>query len=277
LTIFKELLNKYINTHRVESDKTIYSIRKFIYDLIVIAKIYNGKEWAVYRDDNVNRVHTLVTSLRSELRHFIEVQRIDESLVSVDLSNSQVFLVNLELQNAGIDLSAPDVVHFRELSSSGKFYEFIQEQTGYQSRNRVKTKFFSGYFFCANDKSNRDFEEVMAYHFPTIHDHVWREKKTDYKSFSIGLQRAESEFFIDRILPRLIQESPSGSFSTTLHDSVITNESNKQLVERIILEEFAKEELYPKVKIEEYGFNQIFESREMPPCRIWRDGLKTIR
>jgi len=116
-----------------------------------------------HRDHNVKRYHTLLTTMKSELRNFITFQ--GEELVNIDISNSQPYLINgllkpefwnpnkdeefniqffksksfydvnnvnltkyimLHVPELSIDMT--ELESFQQITSSGHFYQFLNEQ-----------------------------------------------------------------------------------------------------------------------------------------------------
>ncbi|GAF79995.1 unnamed protein product, partial [marine sediment metagenome] len=62
-------------------------------------------------------------------------------------------------------------------------------------------------------------------------------------------QRVESDFVFGKCIDRLRREYPA-LFVTTIHDSIMTTEDNGELVQGIMLDEFAKLNVHPTVRLE---------------------------
>jgi hypothetical protein len=256
---------KYSLKEKIESK---YRLLKDVINLCRIASsVYNE----VYRDNTSFRVHSVLTNLRSDLRGFLKIRDLDEGLELIDLCNSQVFLVNLLLKERYKDFDQrTDLKLFYELTSGGQFYEFLMEKMNGLDRDRIKKEFFANYFFCKIRKRENQYSKIMKELFPSIDEYVRDEKKEKHNRFAIKLQQAESNFFIDKIVPRLMTELPPHSFVATIHDSIMTNMSCADQVESILKDEFAKESLRPTFKRKSLKINREIQVMEelSPPVRL---------
>src|SRR6185436_4029672 len=97
----------------------------------------------------------------------------------------------------------------------------------------------------------RECVKFMETYFPSIHSLIVRSKLISHRELAIKLQKLESHIFIDIIVPRLINELDENDFISTIHDSIVTNQSAVEKVVLIIKEEFLKIGLSPTIKINE--------------------------
>jgi hypothetical protein len=227
-----------------------YRVNKVLHDLAQVSRILTGNYKPIFRDQTSHRIHSFLTSLRKELRGFLSIKDLNEDLYSIDLANSQVFLLNLLLRSKyPTDQESQDVKKFYEITSSGQFYEHCGKVL-LGDRAYVKKNFFKKYLFCKNKYADPKIIDLMSSEFPTVHKFVTEAKLANHKDLAIGLQKAESELFIDRIVPRLIASLGEKDFVATIHDSIITNKSAVAKVESVIMDEFAKVGLKPTLKMQ---------------------------
>lgn len=213
-------------------------------------------------DSTAGRIHNNITNLSSDLRQFLRYN--NQELVEIDINNSQPFLFNLLIQDyldslsymdSNIYLSYgnqsltryPDIELYKELTSKGKFYEYLMPYFPNVSRQEFKKKVFGRIFY--NGEKKYEYEEWFTFQdiFPTVAKIISYYKKDNYKNLAISLQKAEAEIMINRIVPRL---AGKGIYTLTIHDSILTTEGNTEEVKEIILDEFKNQYgLIPSIKI----------------------------
>ena len=225
-------------------------------------------------DDIAGRVHTNITNLSRDLRCFLNHE--GKPLINIDICNSQPFLFNILIQdffkakqpntsfsfnnntlynNLPYVVQFPDVMMYESLTSEGKFYEYLMKEAGinYSIENRAKFKkiIFKKVFYCKN-RGNYTYKEAKLFRklFPHINNIILNFKKDDYKQLAIKLQRAEADLMINKICKRISFERPE-IFVSTIHDSILTTEENKDYICNVIFSEFEKNyNLEPSIKIE---------------------------
>jgi hypothetical protein len=262
------ILDKYRAS--VEDD---YTLPMALRDLTVSFGVFTRTYPLLIRDTTSFRVHSFLTTLRSELRGFLRIRDLDEGLVNIDLKNSQLFFLNKMLQEKYPECrSTDDVKLFDELTSDGRFYEFVAQEMSIPDRDTVKKQIFRSYLFCKNRHCRKNYSSFMSAYFPNVHKCVTELKVENYKHLAISLQSTESRFMIDRIVPRLMNELTKADFIATIHDSIVTNESASTKVASIMLDEFAKDGLKPSIKIEgiepKGGFQQDLKLMSEPEIVI---------
>jgi len=72
----------------------VNALLKYNHNRYSIDRMAN-RDYIFHVDDTVNRLHTNLTLMKSDFRHYITIS--DEPLVSIDISNSQLYLLSLLL------------------------------------------------------------------------------------------------------------------------------------------------------------------------------------
>ena len=171
------------------------AIMKFNVGLINVDKLAN-RQFHFNRDDTSGRLHTNLTNIKKELRHFIKYK--DQSLVSVDIRNSQPLMASLVLNpkfwrdekclikplnrddlelfrynntifkhqqhnSCSIMMSKTmqmvdmqDVVNFNQLSSEGQVYEYIGSELRMNDINHLQEG------ICRNDLKKMIFQTMFS-------------------------------------------------------------------------------------------------------------------
>lgn len=253
---------------------TNYSFDPYLFNSYKISIDYLNRKNFYFKVDNVaGRIHTNISNLPKELRPFLNYN--GQKLINIDISNSQPFLFNILMLNHFSNnfqspnsllynsfnnflLTSPYVVQFSdvkmyvELTSKGKFYEYVMNEAGVKEKERgiFKKIFFERIFFCKNSKRKYKVAKLFRNLFPNVYDVITDYKKEDYTQLAIKLQSAEAEIMINKICKRIAQERPE-IFVSTIHDSILTTEENKDYICSVILNEFESNfNLKPSIKIE---------------------------
>jgi len=221
-----------------------------------------GKNYFFVADKTAGRVHNNITNLPSDLRPFLRYN--NQELVEIDIANSQPFLFNLLIIDYFINntqpspylppsydnqysTSYPDIILYKELTSNGKFYEYMMQYLPIMGRDEFKKKLFGRIFY--NDDKKFLYEEWSIFQdiFPTVAHIISFYKRNNYKDLAISLQKVEADIIINRIVIRLEKES---IYCLTIHDSILTTPNNAEIVKQIMLEEFEKHfGLIPTIRI----------------------------
>jgi hypothetical protein len=81
-------------------------------------------------------------------------------------------------------------------------------------------------------------------------------KINDYRKFSVGLQKIESDMVLRTICKRIFDEKPDIPIFT-IHDSILSTPENIEYIKRIMNEEFYKKmTILPELKIEDYSMEK---------------------
>lgn len=238
-------------------------------------------------DDNINRLHSNLTNLRSILRNALTFK--GEQLISIDLKNSQPFIslsifnknilgiLNLEDNYYSImlgeKLKTIDIKGFElycELVESGLLYEFLQKQYEeklgmvFNSRKEVKALVFQVLFtdnrFITQDKAapKRVFKDL----FPEVYFVFSEIKRKDKTMLPRLLQYAESQLFLNIIGKRISKEFPDAPI-LTIHDSIATTLEYKESVINIVEEELiAHVGFKPTLLVELWDIEKLDEHLE---------------
>lgn len=198
------------------------------------------------RNNTNNRLDTNITTLKSELLHFMTLDK--EKLHNIDLCNSQftIFAALLTaLENSSgklyqllqaLEYQLPSPSFLRDIENrfitecrDCNLYEFVGESLSLD-RKAAKAACFEIFF--SNPKYTTVSKELIAKLFPNIVKWINEFKRLNgYKAFPIMLQRIESQIFIDNILKELL----SKRFRVlTKHDSILCKESDILQVQKIV-------------------------------------------
>jgi hypothetical protein len=250
--IYKHLFN-FMSKLTVDYDNAI----KYIGNLnlierncakIALDKIYD-KEFFMHIDDFGNRIHTNITSLKSNLRQFLYFNK--EKLVNIDIANSQpifALIIHPSLPKRCALFCNPslDVRLYRRFVEGGTFYDELMKKCGNEDRSAFKKRVFAETFF------GKRMNSIFAAEYPTVADFLRNVKKKDYRNAAKYMQRAESRLIINCVCKRIMNEYPS-CFISTIHDSILTTEDGVAIVKKVMYEEFAKYDgLRPYLREERY-------------------------
>ena len=119
-----------------------------------------------------------------------------------------------------------------------------------QRRKGFKRLFFSQVFF-GRIKTTGRVRELFARDFPNVYQAINDLKRKDYRQLAYLLQAHESKIMIDVICRRILEEVP-GTFIATIHDSIMTTPDKADEVKAIMVREFQRFGLNPKIRLEAY-------------------------
>ena len=183
---------------------------------------------------------------------------------------SQTFVKNLvtifddynsEFPDNGVDVQNPyvdeynvnDIYKFIVDALLNDFYGVIKSELNLQLREHGKAIAFRTAF--SKPKPENELVKQFRSVYPTIIN-IINDFKTSfgYNNFAVGLQRLESEIFIDYIWKRVKQK---GINSFTRHDSIVFPISKKKEVAEIIEDVFSEFEFIHRVEYEEFNTEEI--------------------
>ncbi|WP_299823618.1 hypothetical protein [uncultured Pontibacter sp.] len=246
LTMIREMLNNDLD----------YTVEMYNNDTLVIHKIQN-REFYMVRDTSGNRVHNNLTSLPKRLRRFLYINS-GETLVNLDIRNSQPLLLSIVLREYYPCTLPPDVAKYINLCENGQFYEHMMDLMDIPAcpmhRDKIRKSFkedcFAHIFYCKNNpKYTYKEAKIFKRAFPHCYQVIIQEKKVNYKNLSIKMQQAESNIIIDRVVRHLADLR--NIFALPIHDSLVVTESNADYVKQIMLKEFANYGVNPTINIEQ--------------------------
>lgn len=242
-----------------------YDLEKANFDTIAVCKIAS-KDFFFHQDPTSNRIHTNITNLSSWIRKHLYIET-GEELVNLDIRNSQPLLLSILLKRE-YPIMPPDALKYIGLCESGMFYEYMMDELKVPlntNRKDFKQKMFAKIFYCKlNEYYMYNESKVFAQLFPSCFAVIKKYKKGNYKNLAIAMQKAESSILLDGVIGKLSSMfsldgvigklssmfSPEDLFCITIHDSIITTESQSEIVRQLMLDEFLKHGLKPTINIE---------------------------
>jgi hypothetical protein len=256
-------LHTYLQQIEMDYDSAIKSIEEdFNLQELSIAMLRDRQLFFIA--DKYGRVHTNLSNLKSTLRPYLRWN--NQSLVNIDICNSQplffvIVLINyyykyslpsLPLLPLRCDILPEDASRFVDLVTQGSIYKYLFEHLeGSPQAAGFKHKLFAEVFFCRNSSWETPCSNLFKKLFPSV-DAIIRElKQKDYTFLAKLLQGVESEFIINRVVRRCMDEYPQMPVFT-IHDSIMTIESWMETLRAIMLEEFNRIGIMSRMRIERY-------------------------
>lgn len=217
-----------------KSDLDIYNRNKYSVESINQKHIF-------FHFDPYGRMHTNFTILKSFIRK--NCLTIDgEETSEIDIKNSQPLFLTKLIEDSGTKWVLPDELQlFKELTLSGKYYNYLMDNTGEKSRDVAKEMTYKVLFGRngTNSRADKNFSRL----FPSIHNFIkiYKKENGNYKILAYDLQRAESNLIFNKIVKTIMSVNPDIKI-ITVHDSLIVARSHFNEVNSIfqtkLLEEF---------------------------------------
>lgn len=161
-----------------------------------------------------------------------------------------------------------DVHKYKEIVQSGRFYEYMAEQTKTASKERGKLKaaifqvLFTDNRFIGQESAapKRKFREI----FPDVYELFSLIKKKEKSNMPKLLQRIESHIILSVITKRISIEKPELPIFT-IHDSIVTVQGYEEYVSQLMKYELKKMVGFaPKLVISRWNpANLVFKNGEM--------------
>lgn len=264
---------------------------KFNSRLLPFLKLYR-KDYNFHVDNTGFRLHTNITQTKSELRKYIKYD--GKTLCAIDIVNSQPFLSIALLDNEvflynnlldkitnPIHISNPDfpimvvekiksiknksdVILFKELVSSGQFYEnfakllveneIIENDTESNLRETAKDITFCTIYSPNTFVGFKESVKLFKQQFPNVFEifKIIKKGHGNHPAFAICLQRLEAELVLHKICKEISIDRPD-IFIATLHDSIITTEDHVSYVRSVMYRVLKKNiGIAPKFKVERW-------------------------
>ncbi|MBC6610955.1 hypothetical protein H8B15_08470 [Hymenobacter sp. BT507] len=200
-----------------------------------------------------SRIYTVLTNLSRELRQFLyHAKYPNESLVNIDIKNSQPFLASILLvkQYEGWVLPA-DVQRYIELTSKGIFYNYMaglmhKPYNTQKERKDFKQSFFANIFFCKQlHTENSKAGKIFQSYFPNVSSLLSLHKEKCFKDLALTMQYTEAQIMLDTIVKSLQKNK---IWCASIHDSIVCLKRDKDFVTNVILDAFRnKFNLVPSV------------------------------
>ena len=193
-----------------------------------------------YHFDNYGRMHTNFTILKSFIRkNCLLIDGVETC--ELDIKNSQPLFLCKLIHDSGTKWVKEDEFElFRQLTTSGKYYQYIMQVTGMKDKKLVKELTYK-VLFGRNAQSNKA-DKVFSQIFPTIYNFIklYKKENGDYKILAHDLQRAESNLIYNKIIKKINLIYPDIKI-VTVHDSIIFPNIFRSEVERIFESEILSE------------------------------------
>lgn len=248
------------------------------------------------KKDRFGRIHTNITQLKKEVRYRC-LYCDGKPTAGVDIKSSQGAFLGAILRSLAdplgvLDLNSSatlaelrrnaDVVgrpgyldecdRYDALLREGRLYEFFSEELSSDfdlgrtvGREEAKHMFFVmlfGPLFTEgeDDGDRAAVRRVWAEHFPSLLLAIERMKAGNYAALAREMQRIESNFVFDRVVPRVVEELRCPY--CTVHDSIIVEASLADSVRAIVEDELRKVGV-PTMTSEEFGMTWKTEDEVM--------------
>lgn len=177
----------------------------------------------------------------TELVTFSEIIEYNLQLSDILPINTPSFMLSL-LSKPSLDESFTKYVTH---CSKGTFYEFLSSRMNLfpVKRSQVKKMIFVT-FFSRNGFNHLPFEEAQLkrkfeHEFPRMYEIFHFIKSKSKKALAILLQSIESYVMLEIIVPAIIKRHPLIPIFT-IHDSIVTTQSNEELISEIMEKEIFK-------------------------------------
>jgi len=249
-----------------------YPLLRYNSRLLPLQKLYRN-EYSFHVDNTGYRLHTGLTQLKSELRNCMTYD--GRTLCNVDITNSQPFLSTALLDKevfirTGMDEhinnpnlcskitypnmivkmieeieNMPDVVEYKELVSSGSFYEtfaesllesgLIEPDTPKIVREKAKEITFSAIYSPNSHIGWNPVIRIFQARFPNVYRVFKLIKKGsgNHGALAIALQRLEADLVLKQACNVISFERPDTPLFT-IHDSITTTEDNVEYVVSVL-------------------------------------------
>lgn len=230
----------------IEYNKSVYFLDNTIQD----KDTYNKNMYSVesinekhifYHFDTYGRMHTNFTILKSFIRKNCLLINGSKTF-EVDIKNSQPsFLCKLISEDFNYinDIDKAELTFFKYLTDSGKFYQYIIDNSNISQKNDAK-KLVYKVFFGKNYKNKHD--DIFKDLFPSIYNYIiyFKNKEKNYKSLSHKLQKMESNLLYNKIIKRIVELCPDIKI-ISIHDSIVFEEKYKDVVDIVFNEGIKRE------------------------------------
>ena len=190
-------------------------------------------------DDFSGRFHSNVSNMYKPLRALLRVDGEPETLGETDIKNSQPLFLGLAAKAKGVEDNK-----YMRLCEEGQIYDHMAGRLGLlreSAKHEVVMFFFAKSGFRSTAKS------VFELEFPKMAAFIREVKKYDYKRLARQMQTAERKFVIDCVCARLKRLRPE-MFMATIHDSVVAQKSDCDMIVSVMKEEFALRGVNPRLE-----------------------------
>jgi hypothetical protein len=234
-----------------------YKQGRYHTDLLQISQFTSGEIFFT-RAENGRRVFTTANLMPRDLRRFLK-HKDGKTLYEADVRNCQpLMLCGLLRERFGNKWQA-DMLLYKRLCSSGKFYEYMHNvieevelnAMSEDARIKFKEQLFGKVFYCkVSTSSMRTNREARGFEpqFPTVYKFINGYKnKFGYKALAIKMQEVESDLMIDSVCVNLMNAKAP---TLSIHDGLIVTEDDAPYTKDVMLQAFDKKQgLQPEIAL----------------------------
>jgi len=154
---------------------------------------------------------------------------------------------------------------YRKVTTNGRFYEQMTElMTSEMEINELDRKQVKGMLFQVLFTSNRyigqedaEPKRIFKRLFPDVYKVMSMIKKKGKELLPILLQRIESHLVLEVITKRIARENPKMPLFT-IHDSIVSNKGNEQIINAIMKEELERVIGFaPQLRVEHWSVDNL--------------------
>lgn len=185
------------------------------------------------------------------LRALLRVDGEPDTLGETDIKNSQPLFLGLAAKEKGIEDNK-----YMRLCEEGQIYDHMAGRIGLL---RESAKHEIVMFFFAKNNFKSTAKSVFEMEFPKMAAFIRKVKANDYKRLARQMQIAERKFVIDCACERLKRLRPD-MFLATIHDSVVAQKSDCDLIVSVMKEEFTRRGVNPRLEwqdVERHGLAAV--------------------
>jgi hypothetical protein len=249
---------EYINAKLKDKRRKVNGVWKLMTDRYFTADIAQHYRTLVeefnnrYQDGNPafsvgkinSRLDTGLTNAPSGIRRFFRVDGLEEELMYLDLSSSQVYLLLPLLEKASIlkNNVSEDYKLFKSLVLGKTFYtDLVAELENHFHNLKIpgdaKVNLFK-YVIYSIDHKEEGMRKYFNQRFPNVNKAIM-ELVSSFKGeegLAVQLQKVEADYFLDKICPRILAQLGEKTFCATLHDGIICAKSDFDEIYNIMIE-----------------------------------------
>jgi len=143
-----------------------------------------------------------------------------------------------------------DELEFVRICEQGRLYEDFKDRLEMPIRKWVKEEFFAVIY--GNDRYQSPLKADFAEIFPNVAEVVRVHKRKDYSFLPRLMQNIESNFVINTVCRRLMDELPDTPVPT-IHDCLLTTPPYVEAIHSVMREEFARMGLSPSFHVKRHN------------------------
>lgn len=236
---FKKWRQNHENELSSEREKSINDLNQVLnhnkWNKFFFKRLYNG------------RLYNSFTNCPKEVREFIRID--NEKTIELDIKNCQPYLL-VQLYDKKQELHIFEQQRLIKFFEDNDFYDFFREKINKDmTRDEFKEYSYQNLFFGSiNSYISNQLYDIFYDLFPILANIILDMKKNRSKrEFAMSMQRREAKIVIDDFGNKMMELNIP---FLTVHDSVIIKEKHKNIVSKILIQEFFKNTgIIPELKI----------------------------